>query len=62
METDTETHSQTLGEAWGNLVEDGEKGLKEPERTRTLQANLQTQLTWAHRGLTEAEPPNEEHA
>jgi hypothetical protein len=39
METDAETHSQTLGGAWGNPVEDGEEELKEargqrhPEKT-----------------------------
>ena len=34
----------------GNLMEDGEEGLKEPERSRTQQENLQNQLTWAHPG------------
>jgi len=30
-------------------VEDGEEGLKKPERSRTPQEHLQNQLTWAHR-------------
>ena len=28
----------------------GKEGLKNPERPRTPQENLQSQLTWAHRG------------
>ena len=46
METEAETHSQTLGLV--NLMEEGEEGSKETERSRTPQENLQNQLTWAH--------------
>lgn len=34
----------------GNLVEEGEEGLKGPEKSRTPQESLQSQLTGAHRG------------
>jgi hypothetical protein len=47
METDTETHSQILGRAWGNPVEEGEEELKESEESKTPQENLHNQLTWA---------------
>ena len=35
---------------WGNLVGERERGLKEPDGSRTLQKHLQIQLTWAQRG------------
>ena len=62
METDTETHAQTLSGAWENSLEERDDGLKEPERSRTPQENLQNQLTWAHKGLTETEPPSRKHS
>lgn len=33
--------TQALGEAWGNSMEEGDGGLKEPERSRTLEENIQ---------------------
>jgi hypothetical protein len=44
MEIDVEIHSKTI-RAQGIPVEEEEQGLKEPERSRTLQGNLQNQLT-----------------
>jgi hypothetical protein len=41
METDTETHAQTLSGAWENSLEERDDGLKEPERSRTPEENLQ---------------------
>jgi hypothetical protein len=41
METDAEIHSQTLGIGLQNLLEEKEQELKKPERSRTLQENLQ---------------------
>lgn len=34
-----------------------EEGLREPEGLRAPQENLQSKVTWAEAGLTEAEPP-----
>jgi hypothetical protein len=49
METDAETHSQTLDRAQGILWKSqGWKGrLKELEGSRIPQEDLQSQLTWA---------------
>ena len=44
METDADTHKQTL-DSLGNLVEEQEEGSNEPEESRTAQENLQHQLT-----------------
>ena len=33
-----------------NPVEERKEGRQEPKRSRTLQENLQSQLTWVHRG------------
>ena len=49
LETDVETHSQTLGRAWGILRKRGRNDLQEPERSSTETRNLQNQLTRAHR-------------
>lgn len=39
----------TTKDSSGNPVEEGEEGLKEAERSRMPQGNLQIQLSWAHR-------------
>jgi len=61
MDTDAETHSQTSGRAqrvlWKSRI-----GLSEPVGSRTPQEDLQSQLTWAHWGFTETEPPTKELA
>lgn len=49
METDVETHSQTLGRAWGILMRGRERS-EGARRSRAPQQNLQNQLTWAYRG------------
>jgi hypothetical protein len=46
MSADADTHMQRSG----NLLEEGEEVLKDPERSRTLHKNLQNQVTWNHRG------------
>lgn len=43
-------------------MEDGDKGLKQLERSRSAQEKTQNQLTWAHSGPQETKPPNREHA
>jgi hypothetical protein len=52
METDEETHSQTLVRAQGVLCKSWRwrAGLGEPEGPRTPQEDIQSQLTWAHGG------------
>ena len=51
METDEETHSQTLVRAQGVLCKSWRwrAGLGEPEGPRTPQEDIQSQLTWDHR-------------
>jgi hypothetical protein len=40
MQIDAKTHICTL-DSWGNLFEEGEKGLKESEMSRIPQENIQ---------------------
>ena len=49
METDSETHMRTLAE-FREPYERFTEGLRELERSRMLQDDLESQLTWAHRG------------
>jgi hypothetical protein len=49
METDAETHSQTLSEASGFLQKMGRKDFIS-QKVKSNTENLQNQLTWAHRG------------
>jgi hypothetical protein len=48
METDAETHSQILARARGILWKSGRIGLRGLEGSKTLQEELQCQLTWVH--------------
>ena len=58
---DEDTHCQASGraqesveEVWGEVIE--------LEGSRAPQEGLQSQLTWAHKRLTETEPLTKEHA
>jgi hypothetical protein len=46
---DIKTRQQNIRQSSENLLEEGEEELKEPERPKTPQENLQNQVTWAHR-------------
>ena len=39
-----------ITQSLGKPTEEGEEGLQEPERSKTLQEKPQNQLTWAQRG------------
>jgi hypothetical protein len=59
---DAETHSQISGRASGVFWKNGRIRLSKLERSRTPQEDFQSQLTWAHMGLTETEPPTKDQA
>jgi hypothetical protein len=49
METDARDLQPNIRQNPRTFIEEGEEGLKEPKRSRTLLENLQNQLTWVHR-------------
>jgi hypothetical protein len=50
METDAETHSQTLDGAWGVVWKSWRKGMRDPKRIGIPQEDQHSQLTWTSGG------------